>query len=36
MKALEILRQQGFKHVKSVKGGIDAWRDQIDHGVAKY
>jgi adenylyltransferase/sulfurtransferase len=36
MKALEFLRQQGFKYVKSVKGGIDAWSDQIDHGVAKY
>jgi len=36
LKALEFLRQQGFKYVKSVKGGIDAWSDQIDHGVAKY
>lgn len=36
MKALEFLRQQGFKYVKSVKGGIDAWSDQIDAGVPKY
>ncbi len=36
MKALEFLRQQGFKYVKSVKGGIDAWSDQIDPGVPKY
>jgi predicted sulfurtransferase len=36
MKALEFLRQQGFKYVKSVKGGIDAWSDQIDRGGAKY
>jgi adenylyltransferase/sulfurtransferase len=36
MKALEFLRQQGFKYVKSVKGGIDAWSDEIDHNVAKY
>ncbi|HTI70001.1 MAG TPA: molybdopterin-synthase adenylyltransferase MoeB [Candidatus Limnocylindria bacterium] len=36
MKALEFLRQQGFKYVKSVKGGISAWSDEIDSSVAKY
>jgi adenylyltransferase/sulfurtransferase len=36
MKALEFLRQQGFKYVKSVKGGIDAWSDLIDPNVPKY
>jgi adenylyltransferase/sulfurtransferase len=36
MKALEFLRQQGFKYVKSVKGGISAWSDEIDHGIPKY
>ncbi|MBN8247602.1 MAG: ThiF family adenylyltransferase, partial [Verrucomicrobia bacterium] len=36
MKALEFLRQQGFKYVKSVRGGIEAWSDQIDHSVPKY
>ncbi len=36
MKALEFLRQQGFKYVKSVKGGISAWADEIDHQVPKY
>jgi adenylyltransferase/sulfurtransferase len=36
MKALEFLRQQGFKYVKSVKGGIEAWSDQIDPHVPKY
>ncbi len=36
MKALEFLRQQGFKYVKSVKGGISAWSDEIDHNVPKY
>ncbi|MFM7816508.1 MAG: molybdopterin-synthase adenylyltransferase MoeB [Verrucomicrobiota bacterium] len=36
MKALEFLRQQGFKYVKSVQGGIDAWSDQIDPSVPKY
>jgi adenylyltransferase/sulfurtransferase len=36
MKALRFLREQGFKYVKSVKGGISAWADEIDHAVAKY
>jgi molybdopterin/thiamine biosynthesis adenylyltransferase/rhodanese-related sulfurtransferase len=36
MNALEFLRQQGFKHLKSVKGGITAWSDEIDRNVPKY
>jgi adenylyltransferase/sulfurtransferase len=36
MKALSFLREQGFKYVKSVKGGINAWSDEIDHTVPKY
>jgi len=36
MKALEFLREQGFKYLKSVKGGISAWSDEIDPAVAKY
>jgi adenylyltransferase/sulfurtransferase len=36
MKALNFLRQQGFKYVKSVKGGITAWSDEIDHNVPRY
>jgi adenylyltransferase/sulfurtransferase len=36
LKALHFLREQGFKYVKSVKGGIDAWADEIDHNVARY
>ena len=36
MKALKFLREQGFKYTKSVKGGINAWSDEIDHSVAKY
>src|SRR3954468_121619 len=36
LRALEFLREQGFKYVKSVKGGINAWADEIDHAVAKY
>ncbi len=36
MKALRFLREQGFKYVKSVKGGIGAWSDEIDATVPKY
>ena len=36
LKALYFLRQQGFKQVKSVKGGIAAWSDEIDGNVPRY
>ncbi len=36
MRAVQFLRQQGFKHLKSVHGGIDAWSDEIDQSVPKY
>jgi sulfur-carrier protein adenylyltransferase/sulfurtransferase len=36
MKALKFLREQGFKYLKSVKGGISAWSDEIDSSVPKY
>jgi molybdopterin/thiamine biosynthesis adenylyltransferase/rhodanese-related sulfurtransferase len=36
LKALKFLKEQGFKHVKSVKGGITAWSDEIDSRVPKY
>jgi len=36
MKALEFLREQGFKYLKSVKGGITAWSDEIDSSVPRY
>jgi adenylyltransferase/sulfurtransferase len=36
LKALNFLREQGFKYLKSVKGGINAWSDEIDHNVPKY
>ena len=36
LQALNFLRQQGFKYVKSVKGGINAWSDEIDSSVPKY
>ena len=35
-KALTFLRQQGFKYVKSVKGGITTWSEEIDRNVPKY
>jgi molybdopterin/thiamine biosynthesis adenylyltransferase/rhodanese-related sulfurtransferase len=34
--ALEFLRQQGFKSLKSVRGGITAWSEEIDPNVPKY
>ncbi|MBM3877057.1 MAG: molybdopterin-synthase adenylyltransferase MoeB [Verrucomicrobia bacterium] len=36
LKAVNFLRQQGFKYLKSVKGGIAAWSDEIDHSVPRY
>ena len=36
LRALQFLREQGFKYLKSVKGGITAWADEIDHSVPKY
>ncbi len=36
LKAVKFLQDHGFKHVKSVKGGISAWADQIDPRVPKY
>ncbi len=36
MQALQFLRQRGFKHLKSVKGGITAWSQEIDPTVPKY
>jgi adenylyltransferase/sulfurtransferase len=36
MKALLFLREQGFKYLKNVKGGINAWSDEIDSTVPKY
>jgi sulfur-carrier protein adenylyltransferase/sulfurtransferase len=36
MKALQFLRQHGFKHLKSVKGGLTAWSNEIDPKVPKY
>jgi rhodanese-related sulfurtransferase len=35
-KAATFLRQQGFKNVKNLKGGILDWSDKIDPSVPKY
>jgi len=36
LQAVQFLRQQGFKRLKSVKGGIGAWSQEIDPTVPKY
>jgi molybdopterin/thiamine biosynthesis adenylyltransferase/rhodanese-related sulfurtransferase len=36
LRALHFLREQGFKYVKSVKGGIAAWSEEIDSSVPRY
>jgi rhodanese-related sulfurtransferase len=36
MRALQFLRQQGFKYLKNVKGGIDAWSTEVDSSVPRY
>ena len=36
LQAVDFLRQQGFKYVKSVKGGITAWSEEIDAKVPRY
>ncbi len=35
-KAAAFLRQQGYKNVKNLKGGILDWSDKIDPTVPKY
>jgi adenylyltransferase/sulfurtransferase len=35
-KAVDFLRQAGFKRVKNMKGGILAWSDKVDPKVPKY
>lgn len=36
LQAAEFLRQRGFRSVKSVRGGILAWADEIDRSLPKY
>ena len=34
--AAQVLRQMGFKKVKNLTGGIDAWSAQVDPNVPRY
>jgi adenylyltransferase/sulfurtransferase len=34
--ALQILRDEGFKNLKNLVGGIDAWANEIDQEVTIY
>jgi len=36
LRVTQFLRASGFAQVTSVAGGIDAWADQIDPGLARY
>ena len=35
-KACELLRSKGFSQVANLRGGIDAWAEQVDPSVARY
>ncbi|HEX3683721.1 MAG TPA: molybdopterin-synthase adenylyltransferase MoeB [Bryobacteraceae bacterium] len=35
-KAVDLLKQNGFQHVRNVTGGITAWSDKVDPSVPKY
>ena len=35
-KAVDFLKQAGFKKVRNMKGGILAWSDKVDPSVPKY
>jgi len=36
MKALQILQSRGFKKLKNLTGGIDAWAERVDPSMARY
>ena len=36
VKAIDLLKQNGFKELRNMKGGILAWSDQVDPSVPKY
>jgi sulfur-carrier protein adenylyltransferase/sulfurtransferase len=36
MKALQVLKGAGFGKVRSLAGGIDAWADRVEVGMARY
>ena len=35
-KAVEFLRSVGFRKVKNLVGGINAWADEVDPAMSKY
>ena len=36
MRALEFLQQSGFRKLKNLRGGIDAWSREVDPTVPRY
>ncbi len=36
MKALDLLRSAGFRKIKSLHGGIDAWAEEVDPEMPRY
>ncbi|MEL7305931.1 MAG: rhodanese-like domain-containing protein, partial [Myxococcota bacterium] len=36
MKALDTLRDNGFTHLRNLKGGINAWSREVDPSVPQY
>ena len=36
MRALEMLRRSGFRKLKNLRGGIDAWSTEVDPTVPRY
>jgi adenylyltransferase/sulfurtransferase len=36
MRALELLRQSGFRKLKNLRGGIDSWSREVDPAVPRY
>ena len=35
-KAVDLLKQHGFRNVRNMTGGITAWSDKVDPSVPKY
>ncbi len=36
LRAVDVLRDAGFEHVRSLKGGVAAWADVVDPTMARY
>ena len=36
MKAANFMKEQGYRNVKSMRGGIDAWSTDVDSSVPRY